>query len=187
MLDALHGTEGQLVGDRKFTRFSCRDGRWTATACAAAAEPFVPIDLETAIDCLNVSRKAYAVHESCGDEFIHTDIQVGAMEVPRAALRLAECLAMKLLSLCFRPPPHTGHVLTDSTEDDAAAAAISPTSGDDMAPLLCERRAPLCPFPAPVPPSATVAFSEARAAQADPAAVTAPHHRSSSIAGVGFW
>ncbi|TPP50779.1 Lipase (class 3) family protein [Leishmania donovani] len=142
MPDPRHGAESRLVdGTATFLDFLAEtsvDRPLRVRLRQRARQSFVFFNLETAIDCLNLSREAYAVQESRGDKFICTGIQVNAAEVPRVALGFVERVAMALLGLCFKPSPHVCHALDDSGEEDAAAA-ISFTSGDDRTPLLDER------------------------------------------------
>ncbi|CAC9508441.1 conserved hypothetical protein [Leishmania infantum JPCM5] len=188
MPDPRHGAESRLVdGTATFLDFLAEtsvDRPLRVRLRQRARQSFVFFNLETAIDCLNLSREAYAVQESRGDKFICTGIQVNAAEVPRVALGFVERVAMALLGLCFKPSPHVCHALDDSGEEDAAAA-ISFTSGDDRTPLLDERRPSLSRSPSRAPPGAEVASSATRAAQADPAAAAALLHGSSSSARSG--
>ncbi|KAG5474080.1 hypothetical protein CUR178_04191 [Leishmania enriettii] len=174
MLDALHRAESRLVdGTATFLDFleeTCVDRPLHALLQQRARQSFVFFNLETAIDCLNLSWEAYAVRESRGDEFIRTGIQVSATEMPRAALGLAERAAMMILGLCFKPSPHANLALDDSAEDDVAVV-VSPTPGDDRAPLLGERRASPSSSPARATRGAEVASSAIRTDQtavADP-------------------
>ncbi|KAG5473511.1 hypothetical protein LSCM4_03580 [Leishmania orientalis] len=174
MLDALHRAESRLVdGTATFLDFleeTCVDRPLHALLQQRARQSFVFFNLETAIDCLNLSCEAYAVRESRGDEFIRTGIQVSATEMPRAALGLAERAAMMLLGLCFKPSPHANPALDDSAEDDVAVA-VSPTPGDDREPLLGERRTSPSSSPARATCGAEVASSAIRTDQtavADP-------------------
>ncbi|CBZ23902.1 conserved hypothetical protein, partial [Leishmania mexicana MHOM/GT/2001/U1103] len=184
MPDARHGAESRLVdGTATFLDFLAEasiDRPLRVRLRQRARQSFVFFNLETAIDCLNLSWEAYAVQESRGDKFICTGIQVNAAEVPRAALGFVERVATALLGLCFKPSPRACHALDDSAEEDAAAA-VSFTSGDDRTALLDECRASLSRSPARAPPGAEVASSATRAAQADPAAAAVfPHGGSSS-------
>ncbi|CAG9577863.1 conserved hypothetical protein [Leishmania major strain Friedlin] len=183
MQDARHGAESRLVdGTATFLDFLAEtsvERPLRVRLRQRARQSFVFFNLETAIDCLNLSWEAYAVQESRGDDFISTGIQVNAAEVPRAALGFVERVAMALLGLCFNPSPHVCHALDDSEED--AAAAISFTSGGDRTPLLDERRASRSRSPVRAPLGAEVASSATRATQADLAAAALfPHCGSSS-------
>ncbi|GET90412.1 hypothetical protein, conserved [Leishmania tarentolae] len=178
MPDALHGAERRLVdGTTTFLDFLAETSV-SKPLCVRlrqrVRQSFVFFNLETAIDCLNLSREAYAVQKSRGDEFICTGIQVNATAVPRAALGFVERVAVLLLGLCFKSSPHTCHSLDDSTEEDATAA-VSFTSGDDRAPLLGDGCAPLSRSSARATPGAEMASSVTRAAQADLVAPALAH------------
>ena len=168
MLVALHGAESRLVdGTATFVDLlaeNCVDRPLRVLLRQRARQRFVFFNLETAIDCLNLSREAYAVQESRGDDLIRTGIQVDASEVPRAALTLMERAVVALFGLCFKKSPLEPPVVNDAavgdgvggpaevvvTEDgdrgggggDAdAEAATSCESDGEEAPLLHRREA----------------------------------------------
>lgn len=172
MLDALHGAEHRLVnGTATFIDFlaeTCVDRPLRVLLRQRARQHFVFFNLETAIDCLNLSCEAYAVQESRGDEFIRTGFQVDATEVPRAALGFVERVAVTLLGLCFKPSPHHEPLSEHDAEgeggsssggaapdtDTIATEAVSATEGeeDEAAPLLRPSRHPTLAT-TPPPPS----------------------------------
>jgi hypothetical protein len=127
VLVALHGAESRLVdGTATFVDLlaeKCVDRPLQVLLRQRAHQRLVFFNLETAIDCLNLSREAYAVQESKGDDLIHTGIQVDAGEVPRAALTLVERALVALLGLCFKQSPLEPSVVETATSSSVVVAA----------------------------------------------------------------
>ncbi|KAG5490426.1 hypothetical protein JKF63_00546 [Porcisia hertigi] len=176
VLDAVHLAEHRLIdGTATFLDFleeTCVDRPLRVLLRQEARQSFVFFNLETAIDCLNLSHEAYAVEASRGDEYIRTGIQVNAAEVPKAALGFAERVAMTLFGLWFKSSPHPSHAHHDGSDVDATASARL-TSEDERAPLLGERGVYSFLSPARDPSDAEVASSANRAIQPQLAAAAA--------------
>ncbi|KPA80489.1 hypothetical protein ABB37_04707 [Leptomonas pyrrhocoris] len=148
VLDALHSAESRLVdGTATFVDLlaeKCVDRPLQVLLRQRARQRFVFFNLETAIDCLNLSREAYAVQESRGDDLIRTGIQVDAGEVPRAALTLMERAAVALFGLCFNKsplePPAVQEAVVVVDDDDGGAGGVASA---ERAPLLNRQPAAL--------------------------------------------
>lgn len=133
VLVALHGAESRLVeGTATFVDLlaeKCVDLPLQVLLRQRARQRFVFFNLETAIDCLNLSREAYAVQESRGDDLIRTGFQVDAGEVPRAAVTLVERVVVAVFGLCFKSSPLepeavVGEVAVEGEHGAAAAVQV---------------------------------------------------------------
>ncbi|KPI87534.1 hypothetical protein ABL78_3377 [Leptomonas seymouri] len=149
VLVALRNAESRLVdGTATFVDLlaeKCVDRPLQVLLRQRARQHFVFFNLETAIDCLNLSREAYAVQESRGDGLIDTGIRVSAGEMPRAALTLVERVVVALLGLCFKrsplePSAVAGTAVVDESVVGSEGVAVMGES-DECAPLLSNEAA----------------------------------------------
>lgn len=101
MLDATYHAENRLL-DGTATFLDFLSEAWVERPLQVLLQRNIQrrcifFNLETAIDCYNLSWEAYGVVESQGDQVISTGIQVDAVKVPRVAMGLIE----RAVSFCF--------------------------------------------------------------------------------------
>ncbi|KAK7200053.1 lipase domain protein [Novymonas esmeraldas] len=151
-----HGHSGPRSFLRTLTHARERIGAWMGTAerhlvegpvrgldrlethiFNAAYRPFQTIqylpffNLETAIDCFNISWEAYGVEESTGDHAIETGIKVSPQNVPRT---VAHGVKKVICGCCPAEEDTSDDAEEDddgASEADGAEAAVQPTAAQD--------------------------------------------------------